>query len=155
MRLHLRSFILLVDVGFRHRGNIVTYVTFEIFTAVRWWYHSCGFHHRCKKLKFHIQWLNMLHAIMFLLWILAACRPVGKCERFRWTYCLCLQGWTGDAGKWRGIYNAGFDSMFLRNVGNYRRVYTAVIHLWNTLYIAWPWRTISQLCSRFLCCILF
>jgi hypothetical protein len=36
-------------------------------------------------------------------WILAPCILVGRCQRFGETYCLHLQGWNGNAGKWKDL----------------------------------------------------
>jgi hypothetical protein len=42
-----------------------------------------------------------LQAYMMLFFlVLASCRLVGRCQRFGDTYCLHIQGWSGDAGKW-------------------------------------------------------
>jgi hypothetical protein len=55
-------------------------VRFEIFTAVR---------------------------MMMFFWVLVPCRLVGTCQRFGETYCLHLQGWSGDGGNWRDLYRFG------------------------------------------------
>lgn len=47
-----------------------------------------------------------------VLRVFASCRIADRCQRFGKTYCLHLQGWSGD-------------SMFFRNVGFCLRVYTA------------------------------
>jgi hypothetical protein len=41
---------------------------------------------------------------MKLFWVLAPCRHVGRRQRFGKTYCIHLQGWSGDARKWRDLY---------------------------------------------------
>jgi hypothetical protein len=37
-------------------------------------------------------------------WVSAPCRLIGRCQSFGETYCLHLQGWSGNAGKWRDLY---------------------------------------------------
>jgi hypothetical protein len=94
--------------------------------------------------------------MMLLFWVLLPSRLVGRCQRFGKTCCLHLQGWSGDARKWRDLYTVigredrrsgpirfeewgvkkvpstsqhcpeDGDSMFFRNVGIYRRVYKAL-----------------------------
>jgi hypothetical protein len=41
---------------------------------------------------------NRTHIIL-LFWVSALCKLAGRCGRFGETYCLHLQGWSGDAGK--------------------------------------------------------
>jgi hypothetical protein len=45
--------------------------------------------------------------MMMLFCVLVPCRPIGRCQCFRETYCLHLQGWSGSGGKWRGLCRVG------------------------------------------------
>jgi hypothetical protein len=105
-------------VGWTGIWRIIKYKRFEFFTAVR---------------------------TVTFLWVLAPCSLVGRYRRFGETYCV-PQPWrrrqfvspkrwcrlVGSCQRFEETYISisifdpeGGDSMFLRNVGSYRRVYTA------------------------------
>jgi hypothetical protein len=55
----------------------------------------------------------MVRIITFILWILAMCRFVGRCQHFAETYYQHLQGLSGNAGKHNHFSLEDGDSMHL------------------------------------------
>jgi hypothetical protein len=46
--------------------------------------------------------LRSVKMTMLFFWVVTPCRLVDRYQRFGETYCLHLQGGSGDAGKWEG-----------------------------------------------------